>query len=101
MDPRREPAPVSSGGAGGAGHFAMPRLSGAPAYARPLRPIPPGERPFDPDDLPLEAFRTEEDELLLAEIGRRRSAAAAANVMAPSSQGGLRSIAARLLRSGG
>lgn len=35
----------------------MPRLYGAPAYTRPPRP---GEvqRPFDPDDLPLESYRT-------------------------------------------
>ena len=40
------------------GHVAMPRLYGAPAYARPpLQPVSPVERPLDPDDLPLESER--------------------------------------------
>jgi hypothetical protein len=42
---------------------AMPKLYGAPAYARPpALPLNPVDRPFDPDDLPLEAERTNEDE---------------------------------------
>ena len=40
------------------GHSALPKLYGAPAYARPpIVPVKPVERPFDPDDLPLEAER--------------------------------------------
>jgi hypothetical protein len=39
----------------------MPKLYGAPAYARPpIVPVKPVERPFDPDDLPLEAERPPE-----------------------------------------
>jgi hypothetical protein len=41
-------------------HIALPKLYGAPAYARPPR-IVATERPFDPDELPLEAFRTEDE----------------------------------------
>ncbi len=41
---------------------AMPKLYGAPAYARPLAvPVAPVDRPVDPDDLPLEAEREPED----------------------------------------
>jgi hypothetical protein len=44
------------------GHIALPKLYGAPAYARPPRaPIATAERPFDPDELPIEAARTDED----------------------------------------
>jgi hypothetical protein len=40
----------------------MPKLYGAPAYARPpVLSLNPVEKPFDPDDLPLEAERTNED----------------------------------------
>jgi hypothetical protein len=42
-------------------HVALPKLYGAPAYARPpvaARPVP---RPFDPDQLPLEADQTAEE----------------------------------------
>jgi hypothetical protein len=42
-------------------HVALPKLYGAPAYARPPKLAPVTERPFDPDELPLEAFRTEEE----------------------------------------
>ena len=94
-------APSGSVGGGGAAHFAMPRLLGAPAYARPPRVAPPVARPFDPDDLPLEAFRTAEERHLLAEASHARAAqqGAAHDTLRPSNQSGLRSIAARLLGS--
>ncbi|MGZ3632227.1 MAG: hypothetical protein ACXWQ6_07305, partial [Candidatus Limnocylindrales bacterium] len=46
-----------SGGGGGAvqQHMAMPRLLGAPAYARPPAAVAIARRPFDPDELPIEA----------------------------------------------
>jgi hypothetical protein len=42
-------------------HIALPKLMGAPAYARPPRPVEPVERPIDLDDLPIEAARTPDD----------------------------------------
>jgi hypothetical protein len=42
-------------------HVAMPKLYGAPAYGRPAT-APEPVRPFDPDELPLEAFRTDEEQ---------------------------------------
>jgi hypothetical protein len=42
-------------------HVALPQLYGAPAYARPLRIVPPTPRPFDPDDLPITAIQTDEE----------------------------------------
>jgi len=46
-------------------HVALPKLYGAPAHARPPRPVgAPTPRPFDPDDLPLEAFMTPEERAL-------------------------------------
>lgn len=38
-------------------HMAMPRLYGSPAYSRPPRVVEAIVRPFDPDELPLEAER--------------------------------------------
>ncbi len=49
-------------------HVALPKLYGAPAYARPVRPIDEIERPVDPDDLPLETLRTPEEQELAARI---------------------------------
>ena len=43
-------------------HIALPKLYGAPAYARPPRPAEGVERPFDPDELPIEAYRTDEEQ---------------------------------------
>jgi hypothetical protein len=45
-------------------HVALPKLYGAPAYARPALKIEETPRPLDPDDLPIEAFRTDEEQEL-------------------------------------
>jgi hypothetical protein len=42
-------------------HVALPKLYGAPAYARPAAPVPITERPFDPDELPIEAEQTDDE----------------------------------------
>ncbi len=42
-------------------HVALPKLYGAPAYARPEPVVATGPRPFDPDDLPIEALQTEDE----------------------------------------
>jgi hypothetical protein len=47
----------------------MPKLMGAPAYARPPRQAEVLPRPVDPDDLPLEADRTPEEQEIAAAIG--------------------------------
>ena len=45
-------------------HVALPQLYGAPAYARPAPKVEPTPRPVDPDDLPIEAIRTDEEQQL-------------------------------------
>jgi hypothetical protein len=45
-------------------HVALPKLYGAPAYARPAPPVEETPRPLDTDDLPIEAFRTSEEQEL-------------------------------------
>jgi len=42
-------------------HVALPKLYGAPAYGRPAATIMTSHRPFDPDELPIEAYQTEEE----------------------------------------
>lgn len=49
-------------------HAAFPKLMGAPAYARPPAPVDPVDRPFDPDLLPVESQRTEEDRELVSRL---------------------------------
>ena len=43
-------------------HVALPKLYGAPAYARPAPVVEQTPRPLDPDDLPIEAVRTNEEQ---------------------------------------
>lgn len=45
-------------------HVALPKLYGAPAYARPPTVAETAARPLDPDDLPITAQQTEEERLL-------------------------------------
>jgi len=77
--------------------MAFPRLMGQPAYWRPRSFITPAERPFDPDDLPLEAERLAEDRL----AAERAQAAMAASRgdRGEGSGRGWRSVT-RLLRLG-
>ncbi|MET1232877.1 MAG: hypothetical protein ABWY52_08525 [Candidatus Limnocylindrales bacterium] len=95
-----EPPPpvVSSGGGGSAPlYMPMPHLMGAPAYARPPRIVAETPRPLDPDDLPIEAMRSPEDEALLS--GTYQPLDDDTPTIKPSSQGGLRAVASRLFGS--
>lgn len=46
-------------------HVALPKLYGAPAYARPAVPVAHTPRPVTPDDLPIAAEMTDEEVQLL------------------------------------
>jgi hypothetical protein len=52
-------------------HIALPKLYGAPAYARPAAPVATTPRPFDPDDLPIEAVMTDEERELAQSLPAR------------------------------
>ena len=49
-------------------HVALPKLYGAPAYARPTVVVETAPRPFDPDDLPIAAVMTDEERDLAAKL---------------------------------
>ncbi len=49
-------------------HIALPKLYGAPAYARPSSGPTGVVRPLDPDELPLEVHQTDEDREFAAMI---------------------------------
>ena len=49
-------------------HIALPKLFGAPAYARPAPVVEATPRPFDPDDLPIEAVMTDEEREIAASL---------------------------------
>jgi hypothetical protein len=81
-------------------HVALPRLYGAPAYARPPAVADTEFRPFDPDDLPIEAFQTEEDRAFAAKLPARAWAPGGAPVEGGWSDGrgsGQRHLVARQL----
>jgi hypothetical protein len=79
-------------------HVAMPKLYGAPAYARPpVVPVASAERPFDPDDLPLESERTRDEHDLASQLkAHPYSAAEAGDASRGSGVGVLRGRAFRL-----
>jgi hypothetical protein len=52
-------------------HVALPKLMGAPAYARPPRQAATKPRPFDPDDLPIEAYQTDDERKLVEMLPAR------------------------------
>lgn len=55
-------------------HIALPKLYGAPAYARPPAAVAGTERPFDPDELPIAAHQTDEEREFSSMLPARRYA---------------------------
>jgi hypothetical protein len=49
-------------------HVALPKLYGAPAYARPATAVAHTPRPLNPDDLPIMAYMTDDEVQLLAAL---------------------------------
>jgi hypothetical protein len=81
-------------------YVALPKLYGAPAYARPTGSRTEAPRPFDPDELPIEAAMTDEDREI-AENLRRSNAAAADGSNGPSLTArpfSIRGLAGRILK---
>ena len=52
-------------------HVALPKLYGAPAYARPPAPVATLPRPFDPDDLPIEELQTDDERAFAGSLTAR------------------------------
>jgi hypothetical protein len=70
---------------------AMPKLYGAPAYARPHNAgVETASKPFDPDDLPIEAERTDLDQELVDELSASSYAPAATDSQPSSADTGSR-----------
>ena len=67
----------------------MPKLYGAPAYARPpVQTMNPIEKPFDPDALPLEAERTNDEVELVSQLQPRTYESVATAEAAPADHDG-------------
>lgn len=91
-------------------HIALPRLYGAPAYARPAPIVDHSRRPFDPDDLPIAAAQTPEERQLAASLPAHAYAPGGAHFATDSKAGdesaprlsprplSLRALAGRILR---
>jgi hypothetical protein len=90
-------------------HVALPKLQGAPAYARPTVSGIGTERPFDPDELPLEVHQTDAEREFVSTLPASGYGAAGSDLGSEASacvcgDGGvrlrpfrLRAIAGRLL----
>jgi hypothetical protein len=89
-------------------HIALPKLYGAPAYARPAPVVDQTPRPFDPDDLPIEAVMTPEEREIAASLPAHAYAPGGAHLVAVGGSGdrptlsprplSLRALAGRILR---
>jgi hypothetical protein len=81
------------------GPGAMPKLYGAPAYARPLAaPVAPVDRPFDPDDLPVESKRSPEDLERAQQLQPRSYEEVATTEPLPTANGASTKLHGRLFR---
>jgi hypothetical protein len=82
-------------------HVALPKLYGAPAYARPSAHRSEAPRPFDPDELPIEAAMTDEDRAIAESLRRSAADADAANGHGPTINArpfSIRGLAGRILK---
>jgi hypothetical protein len=93
-------------------HVALPKLYGAPAYARPPRQAEETPRPFDPDELPITAAQTSDERQFIEALPARAYAPGGGVILAERDSGKhkgdggdlkprqfrLRSLAGRLLR---
>lgn len=69
-------------------HVALPKLYGAPAYARPVAPVATVPRPMDPDDLPIDAFMSNEERAYAASLPARAWAPGGGLVASANGKGG-------------
>lgn len=93
-------------------HVALPKLYGAPAYARPPAPVQTDRRPFDPDELPIEAAQTDEEREFTSALPARAYAPGGIDLMRTMTMGSgshgelrprnfsLRTIAGKILPKG-
>jgi len=65
-------------------YFALPKLYGAPAYARAPKAVPESNRPLDPDDLPIVAEQTEDERAVARMLPASRSYRLSGNGLQPS-----------------
>ena len=81
------------------GHVALPKLYGAPAYARPpVVPVQPVERPFDPDEFPLASERSSEEQAQREQLVARPYDGAASSGELPASHDGTPTLRGRPFR---
>ena len=77
---------------------ALPKLYGAPAYARPPVAVDLSPRPFDPDQLPLEVYRTDDERRFVEHLPARSYVSAMdgnGNGSGPATHGPNRGLRAR------
>ena len=81
------------------GHVALPKLYGAPAYARPpVVPVQPVERPFDPDEFPLASELSPEEQAQLEQLVARPYDGAASSGELPAQRDGTPTLRGRPFR---
>ena len=76
-------------------HVALPKLVGGPKYTRPPVPVKLQPRPFDPDEMPIDAFQTEDERDLAGSLPAHAYAAGGGVFLDEQMRHRLRSIGRR------
>jgi hypothetical protein len=79
-------------------HVALPKLVGGPKYTRPPVPVKLQPRPFDPDEMPIDAFQTEDERDLAESLPAHAYAAGGGVFLDEQMRRRLRSIGRRFPR---
>jgi hypothetical protein len=79
-------------------HVALPKLVGGPKYTRPPAAVPVQPRPFDPDEMPIDAFMTEDERVLAESLPAHAYAAGGGVFLDDQMRTRLRSISRRFPR---
>jgi hypothetical protein len=80
-------------------HVALPKLYGAPQYARPpVVAVVEQPRPFDPDEMPIDAFQTADERDLAESLPARAYAAGGGMFLDDQMRHRLRAIGRRFPR---
>jgi hypothetical protein len=79
-------------------HVALPKLYGAPQYARPPLPAKVQPRPFDPDEMPIDALMTEDERQIADSLPAHAYAAGGGVFLDDQMRQRLRSISRRFPR---
>ena len=80
-------------------HVALPKLYGAPQYARPPVVVSARPRPFDPDEMPIAATQTDDERDLLGSLPAHAFTAGGGFILDDQARSRINALGRRFLRA--